>query len=72
MEASREINGQSVSKHNVSLKQRVMAFKIVMPIFVVTWVSGNFSVSVPIFNDFEPYELSSALFHQPNLIYVSS
>lgn len=72
MEAPREINGQTVSKQNVRLKQRVMAFKIVMTIFVVTWVSGNFSVSVPLFNDFESYELSSALLHQPNLIYVSS
>lgn len=72
MEAPREINGQSVSKQNVSLKQRVMAFKIVMAIFVVIRVSGNLSVSVPIFNDFEPYELSSAPFHQPNLISVSS
>lgn len=62
MEAPHEINGQSVSKQNVSLKQRVMAFKIVMTIFIVIWVSGNLSVSVPIFNDFEPYELSSAPF----------
>lgn len=68
MEAPREINGQTVSKHNVSLKQRVMALKIVMTIFVVTRVSGNFSVSGPLFNDFESYELSSALLHQPNLI----
>lgn len=59
MEALREINGQSVSKQSVSLKQRVMAFKIVMTIFVVIRVSGNLSVSLPIFNDFEPYELSS-------------
>lgn len=36
MEAPREINGQTVSKQNVRLKQRVMAFKIVMTIFVVT------------------------------------
>lgn len=69
MEAPREINGQTVSKQNVSLKQRVMALKIVMTIFVVTRVSGNFSVSGPLFfNDFESYELSSALLHQPNLI----
>lgn len=36
MEDPRGINGPSVSKQNVSLKERVITFKIVMTIFVVT------------------------------------
>jgi hypothetical protein len=36
MEDPRGINGQSVSKQNVSPKERVITLKIVMSIFVVT------------------------------------
>lgn len=43
MEDPRGINGQSVSKQNVNPKERVITFKIVITIFVVTWVSGNSS-----------------------------
>lgn len=43
MEDPRGINGQSVSKQNVNPKERVITFKVVITIFVVTWVSGNSS-----------------------------
>lgn len=46
MEDPQGINGQSVSKQNVSPKERVISFKIIMSIFVVTRVSGNFSKAV--------------------------
>lgn len=36
MEDPRGINGQSVSKQNVSPKARVIALKIIITIFVVT------------------------------------
>lgn len=36
MEDPRGINGLSVSKQNVSLKERVITFKNVLTIFVVT------------------------------------
>ena len=43
MEDPRGMNGQSVSKQNVNPRERVITFKIIITIFVVTRVSGNSS-----------------------------